>query len=185
MPVVSSFAGSSLLHQGGGYEPQRKSNFSVVFYGVGDTDTLVLSLKSSSVPAIKMVRKGVKYFNETMHYAGSVSPFDEQTIVYRDFLDRAVCKTLWEWYNYVWCPESGAIGMAAAYKRKGDIYMLPPGGGGGQCPGSVSATDGRKKWHLEGCWPTSMSYSDFDHEDDGSPAEISMSISIDRAYPTF
>lgn len=183
MPVVSTFAGNSLLHQGGGFEPLRKSNFAAVFYGVGNADLFVLSLRETNFPAVKMVRKGMKYFNETMHYAGSVAPFEEQQLKYVDFMDRNLLKELWNWNEEVWCPESGSIGRAATYKKKGDIFLLPPGAGGGQCPGSVSHNDGVRTWHLEGCWPMSLNYDPAQHEDDGNPILINLTISVDRAIP--
>lgn len=183
MPVVSSFAGDSLLHQSGGFEPLRKSNFALVFYGLSDSDLLVLSLRSSSVPAWAVNKKGIKYFNETMHYAASMKPFDSQQIKYIDFVDRNVLKVLDEWRKYVWCEDTGSMGRAASYKKQGDIYLLPPGAGGGSCPGEVSATDGQRVWHLEGCWPESLKYGDLSMDDEGGPVEIELTISIDRAYP--
>jgi hypothetical protein len=182
MPVVSSFAGDSLLHQSGGFEPLRASNFSVVFYGVGDSDLLVLSLRDTSVPAIKIAKKGLKYFNETMNYAGSVTQFESQTLTYIDYVDRNVLSVLDSWRKLVWCEETGSIGRAAAYKKQGDIYVLPPGMGGGGCPGAVNATDGVRKWHLEGCWPESFGYETFNHDSEDL-VKIKLSLSIDRAYP--
>jgi len=183
MPVVSSFAGDSLLHQSGGFEPLRKSNFAVVFYGVSDSDLLVLSLRKSNVPAWKIVKKGLKYFNETMHYAGAIAPFEQHNLTFTDFVDRNVLKVLNEWRKYVWCEDTGSIGRASSYKRSGDIYLLPPGAGGGSCPGAVSHSDGARVWHLEGCFPEALSYSEFSQDDDGSPVEINLTISIDRAIP--
>lgn len=184
MPVVSTFAGNSLLHQSGGFEPLRQNNFAVIFYGVGDSDTLVLALRDTSVPGVKIVKKGMKYFNETMHYAGAVEPFESQTLHYVEYIDRNVLQTLWNWQENVWCPETGSIGRAASYKKSGDIYLLPPGAGGGQCPGAVSATDGVRKWHLEGCWPENLKIADtLSHDNDGDLVKIELTLSIDRAYP--
>ena len=110
MPTVSEFAGNVLLHQGGSFEPQRKSNYALVIYGLDDADTLVLSLKSASVPPPSVNVQGIKYFNETMKYAGSVTPFEDQSAVYHDYIDRQVIPTLAKWFKSVWCPETGSIG---------------------------------------------------------------------------
>lgn len=185
MPVVSSFAGNSLLHQSGGFEPLRKSNFSVIFHGIDDGgSTLVLSLRDTNVPAWSVRRQGVKYFNETMHYAGSVAPFADHTLSFMDFVDRNVLSLLEAWKKKVWDYTTGGIGSAANYKTTGDIYLLPPGGNG-TSPSPVNATDGARVWHLEGCFPTSLSYDNLTQSDEGTPVMIKLTVSIDRAYPIF
>jgi len=184
MPTVSEFAGSALLHQGGSFEPQRKSNFALVIYGLDDAETLVLALKSSSVPNPAVNVQGIKYFNETMKYAGSVTPFADQTAVYHDYIDRQVLPVLSSWFKSVWCPETGSIGWAKDYKKRADIFLLPPGMPGGGCPGSVDAQAFRNRvWKIEGIFPSSLDYDDLDHDDDGTNAMVNMTFSIDRAYP--
>ena len=185
MAIVSSFAGNSLLHQGGGFQPLLKPNFSVVFYGVGNIDLFVLSIRETNFPALAAVKKPFKYFNESMHYAGAMSPFESQTLKFVDYMDRDLLKQLWGWWEEVWCPETGSIGKASSYKKSGDIFLLPQGGSGGKCPGTVSHTDGVRTWHIEGAWPVKLNYDGAQHENDGDPILIDLELSVDRAYPVF
>jgi hypothetical protein len=187
MAASSQFAGSSLLHQSGAYEPQRKSNYAAVFMGVGSTDSLVLSLKSTNVPSIQIAQGGIKYFNETMRYAGSVTPFEDQTIAFIDYIDRSVFQDLCTWMKQVWNPATGGIGWAADYKKSGSIYLLPPSTENAAAPGAVQSVDyNQRTWQLFGCWPKSLKHDELDMSDDGtSPVLITMMISIDRAIPVF
>ena len=184
MTTLSEFAGSVLLHQGGSFEPQRKSNYALVIYGLGDSETLVLSLKSATVPPPSINVQGIKYFNETMKYAGSVTPFADQTAVYHDYIDRQVIPVLSDWFKQVWCPDTGSIGWAKDYKRQADIFLLPPGMANASCAGTVDAQAFRNRvWRLDGVFPSSLDYDDLDHDDEGTNAMVTMTLSVDRAYP--
>ena len=185
MAAVSQFAGDSLLHQGAGFEPQRKSNFALVIYGVGDTDTLVLSIEDTSVPGVQITQGSIKYFNETMRYAGSVQPFDDQTIHYRDYIDRNTLDILSGWMDQVVNFRTGGIGWAKDYKRTADVFLLPPSMPNPGAPGAVfSSAYKNRKWHLEGVWPKSLKTDDLDMKDDGTtPSHVTMALSVDRCHP--
>lgn len=186
MSSVSSFAGNSLLHQGGGFEPQRKSNFALVISGLDETDKLVLTTKSVKIPGVHMAQGGIKHFNETMHYAGSVQKFGPGSIVFRDFIDVDTGKILSKWYKQVICFKTGAIGWARDYKKQGDLYLLPPGMPAAACAGEVFPQEFQgRSWKLQGIWPMGLDYDELDHDDEGTvPAGITLEISVDRAYPT-
>ena len=170
MPNYAGFAGSTLLHKGGGWEPTRKSNFAAIIYGVGGGD-LVLQLKDASVPSVNINKQGIKHFNETMHYAGSVDAPTDWELHYRDFVDREGLTQLGEWMKQVWDPATGAIGRAGTYKKCGEIVFMDPAG---------VAT---KVWRLEGVFPTKLDTDGFDYDDDGTPSLISLTCSVDRALP--
>lgn len=186
MPSVSKFAGNVLLHQGGSYEPQRKSNFALVIHDIEGSDDLILQLKDVDVPATTITQKGIKFFNETMHYAGSVTPFTDLTVNYHDYIDRRGLTSLSKWFRSVWNPATGAIGWAKDYKKKGELLMLPPGIPG-KFPGDVSAPAGgaydKRKWVLDGIWIKAFKPDAFDHENDGDNTLLNVVISVDRGYP--
>ena len=123
MSALSKFAGSVLLQAGGSYEPQRKSNFALIIEGDG-LDNLILQLKDVDIPAITLTQKGIKYFNETMHYAGSVTPFADLTVNYHDYIDRNGLALLSAWYKQGFDPKTGAIGWAKDYKKNGQLPFL-------------------------------------------------------------
>ncbi len=184
MSAVSNFAGDALLHQSGNYEPQRKSNFAAVIYGVGDTDTLVLSLASCNVPEITIVEGRIKYFNETMKFAGSIAPFPDGSMVFNDFIDRSTLQTLANWMKQVANFSTGGIGWARDYKKKGSIILLPPSMPGGGVGAVTSSPYRNRVWDMHGVWIKTLKYDDLSHDDDGStPARITATFALDRCIP--
>lgn len=189
MSVVSTFAGNSLLHQGGSYEPQRKSNYAIVISGIPGADKLTLFTATAKIPATGLTKGKVKHFNETMHYAGSVMPFESLTLVFNDYLDVAggmsTLKMISEWYKQVVCFKNGAIGFAKDYKKQGEIFLLPPGMPNAACPGAVAASAYKnRKFVLQGVWPEKFEYDELSMDDTGEqPARFTLSLSIDRGIP--
>lgn len=184
MSFSSEFAGNTLLHEQGAYEPQRKSNFALVLNNVNGQDTLTLSVKDVTLPSTALVQKGIKSFNQTMHYAGSVSPFADLAVNFHDYVDQSVLGSLAAWFKQTFDPATGAIGWAKDYKKSGTLYMLPPGISGAT-PGTVdigSATADRT-WVLQGVWLRDFKPDMFDNEDDGGNTLLQCQFSIDVAYP--
>lgn len=191
MSAVSQFAGTTLLHggnQSNPYEPQRRSNFALVIYGVGtDADTLILSCASTNIPEPTIREGQIKYFNETVKYAGSIAPFPDGTIKFNDYIDRVTLQSLSAWYQQVFNPATGAIGWAKDYKKTADILLLPPGMPDATAPGAVLSTLYQNRvWHITGAWPKVLKYDELDHADDGTkPAQIHLTIALDRCFPSF
>lgn len=182
MAAISKFAGHVLLHAKGAYEPQRKSNFALIIHDVDNQDELVLVTKDVDLPPTALVQKGIKHFNETMHYAGSVQPFADLTVNFHDYIDRQGLQAISKWFNMGWSPETGAIGWARDYKKDGELLMLPPGLPG-QRPGAVTGEYQNRKWKLEGLWIKQFKPDSFDYDNDGDNTLIQVVISVDRAYP--
>lgn len=184
MAKLSPFAGNVLLAQGGGFEPQRKSNFCVIIPDLGDDETLVLSLKSAEPPPMAMVQQSIKGFNQSTHYAGAVAKFNNMPLQYHDYIDRQVLPTLSKWFKRVWNPETGGIGRASNYKKRGSLFLLPPGMEAGDAPGAVEAAAYKDRvWVLNGIWPLSLKQDQLDHDDEGTPALINLELSVDSCYP--
>jgi hypothetical protein len=168
----------------GEYEPQRKSNFALVLLDVSNTDQLTLAIKDVDLPPTAFVQKGIKMFNETMHYAGSVQPFTDLTVNFHDYIDKPILTAITAWAQSVWNPNTGAINWARNYKKSGVLYMLPPGLSG-TVPGAVETTGATadRQWRLEGIWIKSFKPDQFDNENDGDNTLINVVFSVDRAYP--
>ncbi len=184
MPKLSSFAGSSLLQQGGGFEPQRASNFALIIPGLENDETLVLSLKTADIPGMSLVKQGIKYFNTTSNYAGALSQFENLTLGYHDYIDRDVLGILSRWYRKVYCPKTGSIGWARDYKRNGSLFLLPPGMPASDCPGVVESEEfADRTYRIKGAFPLVLKYPELDHDSEGENTIIQLEISVDMAYP--
>jgi len=183
MALISEFAGNTLLHEKGEYEPQRRSNFALSLFFDG-AEPLTLAVKDVDLPPTAFVQKGIKMFNETMHYAGAVQPFTDLTVNFHDYIDKPILQKLSQWARSVWNPNTGAIGWAKDYKRSGILYMLPPGISG-TVPGAVDTTDAtaERQWKLEGIWVKSFKPDQFDNDNDGDNTLLNVTFSVDRAYP--
>ena len=182
MSNISKFAGSALAHQGGGYQPQRKDNFAVIITGISNVDVVTLSVAGFTIPELAIQQGKVKHFNETTFYAGSRTPTTGGTMTVVDYIDKDVLKQLAQWAKQVYDQNTGAIGWAADYKKRGEVLLLPPGIQG-TTPGAVNAASTRK-WTLDGVWPMSLKYDELSMDDDGTtPAKISLTLSIDRCVP--
>lgn len=184
MPKLSSLATNTLLQQDGAFEPQRESNFAVIIPGVDQGDLLVLSVKSADVPGMNVVKKGIKYFNTTAFYAGALSPVENFTIEYHDYLDRDILAILARWHRKVYNPDTGAIGFARDYKRDGSLFLLPPGMPAADAPGVVESTEYMDRtFRLRGIWPSVLKYPTLSHDSEGENAIIKVDFSVDMAYP--
>ena len=182
MANISKFAGSALAHQGGGYQPQRKDNFAVLITGIQNVDVVTLSVSTFTIPELAIQQGKVKHFNETTFYAGSRTPTTGGSMTIIDYIDKDLLAILTQWKKQVYNPNTGAIGWAANYKKRGEVILLPPGTNAA-APGAVTA-QGNRKWILEGVWPMSLKYDELSMDDDGTtPAKITLTLSIDKCIP--
>jgi len=168
MAIHTQFARSALAHKGGGWEPQRKNHFAAIIYGVGGTN-LSLQLNDTDLPDAGFVKQGIKYFNETSHYAGAYKVPDDWTLNYNDYIDQAGLETLTGWLNQV--GENGSINNAAVYKKCGEILIMTPDG------------ETHRKFVLEGVFPTSLKLGNFDHSSEGEKQMINLTCSVDVCRP--
>ena len=184
MTVLSKHAGSNLVHAGGSYEPQRLSNFALVIAGLPEIEKVILTTKSVTVPGARMTKQTIKYFNESVHYAGAVEPFQSATCVFRDYLDVDTIRVLSQWYRQVWNPDTGAIGYAADYKKQGELFLLPPGIKDPRAPGAVSAGAFQNRMYkFFGVFPENLEIPQLDHDNPGANLEITLTLSVDKAIP--
>ena len=138
---------SAILPADGGYEPQRKTNFSLVMNipGVGQGGrTLALSLDSVGEPKVSVERGEVKFGNQTRKYAGLPTTTIDQ-IVFKDWVDKDVFNLLWQWWRKVYNARTGKIGSVEDYKVNAHLMKFGPDG------------DNVRVWELVGVWPSSVS----------------------------
>lgn len=163
---------AKLASGGGGYEPQRAYNFEIDITGFpGDTEALKFAIQNFTPPGANNDPIDLPYLNEVVYVAGQ-GRWDTADVMVRDFVDKTVYKDLTEWKKLVHDPQSGNIGFASDYKKEGDVYLIDPKGGGDRL------------YHMVGLWPTTLRGDSLDYGA-GSVYNISMTLSVDRAYPQF
>lgn len=182
MAIISSFAGHSLLAQNGSFEPQRKANFALIIPDIGN-DLLILSVKNVRPPGIGVTNPAIKSFNTPVKYAGAMEATESMPISYYDYLDTDVLDRLSFWFRQVYNPQTGAIGRARDYKRRGSLVLLPPGTDPASAPGLVDSSSYRNRvWVCRGLFPKKLAPDEMDHDSD-APAMISLELSCDLCYP--
>jgi hypothetical protein len=183
MGMLSQFAGNTLMHQGGSFEPQRTNNFALVVTGIPNAANLTLFTKGVELPGVGITVKQIGFFNEFVKYAGRIKPFEDVTATFHDYLDADTVGFLSAWYNIVVNFQNGAIGFAKDYKKQGSVYLLPPGMPG-QSPGAVDTVPYNNRiWNLSGMWPSDMKLGGFDNDGEGENQLITMRFTIDRGIP--
>lgn len=146
-------------------------------------DTLILSLKDADPPGLSIDRQGIKHFNTTSHYAGALTPTENMSLHFRDYIDRDVLGDLAKWFRKVYNPKTGAIGWARDYKKQGSLLLLPPGMPSGDAPGVVNSEAYRnRKWICKGSFPVSLKHDPFDN-DNSEGVLVTMDLSVDLCYP--
>lgn len=170
-----------------GWEPQRSNNFIVTFNVPGldlDKADFYVALKSFPYPKEANVRKTIRWFNESRHYAGSVADFESKDLQIRDYLDQTAAQRLMEWRRLVWEPSTANVGFARNYKGSGVLYLLPPGNGNMDLDITKNLwASGARVIYLQGCFPLSFDMGTFDMEQEGDQVMVNCDISVDRAYP--
>lgn len=156
------------------YQLQRKNHFQVQFLPSRYDPSLVIDpelrfmLKSFPLPKETTEAQDINYFNQTIKVAGKTT-FDNFTMVLRDSIGFDVEQKFLNWRNRVYDPRTGRMGLAAMYKLDAMVYEFTPN------------RDYYRAWKCEGCFPSGVDYGDMDY-DDGGEKQISVTISVDRAY---
>lgn len=164
---------------GGGYEPQRVNNalLNIVMGGNNNPnatqgardDDLTLSLDTFPIPKDSNGIIEAGYLNEKRKFAGNPI-FDDLSVVYKDFVDRQTAKILRRWRYEVYDPETGKIGLASQYKKKGWVSLFAPNG------------EFLRSIELIGVWPSAMDPGDIDMAGEDI-LRITMTLTIDKAIP--
>lgn len=163
MPFLVS--AEHIAGQGGGFEPQRKNNFTVV---IPFMDTILQqAIESCPLPIDENEVIDIRFGNEKRKVAGPAS-FNDLQLQVKDFIDSPVMQKLMTWRKKVYDPATGKIGLAKDYKQKGQLIMFGPDG------------SSPRKWDLFGVWPSR------DDPGGGSMAEsgnnmITFTLQVDRA----
>lgn len=148
------------------YEVQRTNNFEVQIVDVGGDD-LTFAVTSSGLPNESNDAIELAYGNTKVKVAGAYT-VDDITIEVRDFIGADIESIVRNWRRQVFNENTGGVGFADQYKKRGYIYLYSP-------EGSITRT-----WELEGIWPQSVTWGDLAY-DGSDQRRISMNLAVDWA----
>ena len=171
--------GADHIAEGGGegrYEPQRPFNFQLILSDVPGQEEIKLSTLSVGIPNISNEPITIPYLNEERKVAGPAT-FETSNVVCVDYVTPNVLDFLQQWRDLVYAGGEngdGGVGVASQYKKDGDLQMFGP-----------DALDSNKRsWKLIGLWPQSLQHGEFNMGSRTEYKQITMVLSVDRAYPT-
>jgi hypothetical protein len=152
------------------YEPIRRNLFKVIIHdlpgGSSPRDVIPLSLVSFPVPQLQVERTSIDYGNEQRHVAGGAS-IEQVNLVVVDYVKPNVAEQLFDWWKQVYDPDTGAIGLAADYKKNAEVWLYNPKG------------EKVRTWTLEGVFPTNFNQGEFSMSARGEVQQIQMQLSVD------
>ncbi len=160
------------------FEPQRASNaiLRITLGDAGDNSAAEILSFSVATMALPKTSNGiieVGFFNEKRKFAGNAI-FEDLSMTFIDYLDTDTVKTLLAWRYKVYNPETGAVGLAASYKKTGEITLFGPDG-----------NDSAKRiWKLYGMWPSNFDHGEIDMAGE-DVVRCNLSFTIDKAVPAF
>jgi hypothetical protein len=154
-------------------EPQRANNALLHITdvpGIPDQD-LVLALASFPIPKVNNGMVEIGYLNEKRKFAG-LPTFDDLSVIYHDYvnLDKPVADALLQWRHQVYNPHTGAIGLAATYKKSGFVQLFAPDG------------TLERQYDLLGVWPSGWDPGDVDMMGEEA-LRLTVTLTIDKAKP--
>jgi len=141
-----------IAKEGGGFEPQRQHNWTLVVGNLPGMDLVQLSLASGFLPRGGNDEVEVPFGNERVYVAGKAI-WEAGSVVCRDYVDRDVAATLWRWRTQVYNPQTGQIGLARDYKKQGEIWLFGPN--------SIEGSAGYRTrvWVVRGMFPIAASWA--------------------------
>lgn len=163
-----------LAAQGGNFEPQRDHQF--VFEVIlnttsGSEDYISLSVVSAPIPDWSNEAIELKHMNESRFVIGRAT-FSDGELTFYDFVDREVAKSLYNWYQQGYNPETGQMGLARDYKKTCYLTQYAPNG-------TMS-----RKWKLIGCFLKSCKWGEANQEGN-EVCKLTMGLKYDKAIPDF
>lgn len=173
------------------YEPARNNNFefivndidSLLKAGLDDavehpgndyittaSETIRVSVVSSSVPHFSLGTIEVKRGNDTIKFAGTPT-FGNLPIVVNDYMGAKTKDAILAWQALAYNVRNGYINRATVYKKNCRLVEFSP-----------DYQEILREWTIEGAWVQEVSEGEFSAENEGKRT-VNVIIQYDRAYP--
>jgi len=168
-PIGSDLLGAKhIANPGGGYEPQRSHNFTLLIdIPGGNADVLLKSVETSFGVSHNSEPLQLPYMNETVYIAGRPL-YAPGAVVYRDMVNTNVYHALENWYDLVYDARTSIIGWAADYKSMATLSMW-------DTKGNIE-----RQWELIGIWPQDITQEPPSHVN-GDIMRINVTFQFDKA----
>lgn len=168
------------------YEPQRSNTFKFIVHNLnvdlssfGHTadgyaatnasTNLELSVKASSVPHFDLEKLTINRGNSQIKFA-SKPTFKDGQITVHDYIGSYAKDVLLAWQRQAYDVTTQKVGLAKDYKRDASLYELTP---------DYQIV---REWKMYGCWVSSLSESNYDHDSTDSKT-VDATIIYDYAEP--
>lgn len=172
------------------YEPARSNNFELVVTGLDNllqagvdssvaatndyirnaTETIRVSVLSSSVPHFELNVIDIKRGNNTAHFAGTPT-FNNANLVVNDYIGARTKDVLMAWQALAYDVRSEAIRPASTYKKDCTLYEYTP-----------DYSKVIRYWEIKGAWISNIEEDPFSNENNDK-REVTATIVYDRAIP--
>lgn len=148
------------------FEPKRKNRWVLMIEGI---DAYIL--KTAARPTYTTEEVVVPFINATRYLAGKTT-FNTMAVTLHDPIAPSGAQQVMEWIRLHYESVSGRSGYADFYKRDVQLKVLDP-------IGTVV-----ELWDIKGAFITEANFGELTYED-GTPAEISLTLRFDNAVLQF
>lgn len=149
------------------FEPKRKNRWVLMIEGVD-----AYLIKSAARPQYTSEAIELPFMNSRRYIAG-VMKFGTMEIKLHDAIAPSGAQQVMEWIRLHFESVSGRAGYADFYKRDIQLKMVDPAG-------TVV-----ELWDIKGALITNANFGELDYNNNGEPAEISLTLQIDNAVLQF
>lgn len=148
------------------FEPKRKNRWVLMIEGI---DAYII--KTTARPSIKTDEVEIPFINSRRYLAG-LTKFDAMAVTLHDPIAPSGAQQIMEWVRLHFESVSGRAGYADFYKRDVQLKLLDP-------VGTVI-----ELWDIKGALILEATFGELTYED-GTPAEITLSLRYDNAVLQF
>jgi hypothetical protein len=149
------------------FEPKRKNRWVLMIEGI---DAYIV--KSAARPSMTTEDVAIPFINATRYIAGKVT-FEPMSVVLHDPIAPSGAQQVMEWVRTCYESVSGRAGYADFYKRDIQLKLLDP-------IGTVV-----ELWDIKGAYCQQVNFGDMTYDDNGSPADITLTIRYDNCTLQF
>lgn len=160
------------------FEPQRQNNALLTVLDMGTfsnetsgSNSLTLSLAAFPLPKTSSGEITIPFLNEYRKFAGNTQ-YDNMSVTFHDYVDRATARALWSWRYYIHDPTTGLRGMKHLYAKNAVVDLFPPN----------NDQTYYARYKIEGIWPQACDFGEIDMGSDDN-VRIGVTFAIDKVYP--